>query len=303
MKRRALNVLALLTALICVILWIYSCLRLTYVTLGWKQYRHSDRISVVDLQSQGGQIEIIYVDAPLAWETAMHARIPLLGLHTHSHLLNHHMRWKDLEFIALTSQIMLAANADGTIALTPQGFFATTGPRRLPLTERLLAIPLWLPILLLVAAPAWQLINLRGRRRQVRIAAGQCVFCGYDLRATPQRCPECGAPAEPFQNLPAPGRIILRRIFLALVATLILAIALIFAATACDYIWQFIIRSNSGFLSAWSAANRVIACAIFCGLVIIGSSVISLLLFDLLRFFTKTIQSNARNDLEPSRPD
>ena len=69
-----------------------------------------------------------------------------------------------------------------------------------------LAVPHWLVALLLGtglirAAARWR----RGRETDRRLAAGECAACGYDLRATPERCPECGAVA--CHPAPAPATI------------------------------------------------------------------------------------------------
>jgi hypothetical protein len=57
-----------------------------------------------------------------------------------------------------------------------------------------LVLPFWLLACAAGALPVWRVVGgLRARRRQ---CMGRCAVCGYDLRATPGRCPECGRPAR-----------------------------------------------------------------------------------------------------------
>jgi hypothetical protein len=54
-------------------------------------------------------------------------------------------------------------------------------------------LPHWALMTALAAAPL--LVLWRSLRRRRRRSLGLCVICGYDLRATPGRCPECGESA------------------------------------------------------------------------------------------------------------
>ena len=59
-----------------------------------------------------------------------------------------------------------------------------------------LPIPFWAIMVGSMLLPArWAVVRLHAHHlRTKRANAGLCVACGYDLRATPDRCPECGTP-------------------------------------------------------------------------------------------------------------
>ncbi len=61
---------------------------------------------------------------------------------------------------------------------------------------RTLAFPAWWPVVLLAVLPAIRAISIASAvRKRRRLARRHCPSCGYDLRASPGRCPECGAAA------------------------------------------------------------------------------------------------------------
>jgi hypothetical protein len=51
-----------------------------------------------------------------------------------------------------------------------------------------LRVPYWSLMIFMLVCPAWSW----RRRWHDRRMQGRCADCGYDLRATPDRCPECG---------------------------------------------------------------------------------------------------------------
>jgi hypothetical protein len=55
----------------------------------------------------------------------------------------------------------------------------------------MIQIPLWLPVLATAILPALWLRNWRQRDRLAHLRR-LCLKCGYDLRASKERCPECG---------------------------------------------------------------------------------------------------------------
>jgi hypothetical protein len=59
------------------------------------------------------------------------------------------------------------------------------------------AAPAWAVCLVLALLPAARVV--RWRRERSRGRAGLCPTCNYDLRATPNRCPECGTIPGRFQ--------------------------------------------------------------------------------------------------------
>ena len=68
------------------------------------------------------------------------------------------------------------------------GFALTVTPEN----NKLIAFPHWSFAAITAILPGVRILSWLMRRR---LSIGLCEHCGYDLRATPARCPECGTRA------------------------------------------------------------------------------------------------------------
>jgi len=70
-----------------------------------------------------------------------------------------------------------------------------------PQTNHVLVVPHWFVVAASLAPLALPALSwARARRRRAR---GLCAACGYDLRATRQKCPECGRTTDGDSTMPA----------------------------------------------------------------------------------------------------
>jgi hypothetical protein len=82
----------------------------------------------------------------------------------------------------------------GTLGFDLYGAQVTHYVRLPPTPLKGVAMPYWFLVLFTATLPTAALARLRRRATALRRASkGLCARCGYDLRASPARCPECGS--------------------------------------------------------------------------------------------------------------
>src|SRR3954469_23239243 len=145
-----------------------------WVRWGWlghfDQWARATNVSGQQAIVSEGRVYFRHIASPTAW--------------WHSAPLKHVHEWSE------TGSFTPAAKLQ--VDFLGFGFARERGVvRSSPYVETWIIVPLWSLALLAAVLPvAWLVTALR--RRRLRSREGRCLVCGYDLRASPDRCPECG---------------------------------------------------------------------------------------------------------------
>ena len=183
MRRRLFTLAALLSLVLCVavtVLWVRSYWVAGYVSHGWEQ---PEFVAPADNMTND---QVVYASLNyglcfFGWSLGG----PGVFAHPLQHQSEPAMSRDDYDQVLKSRRDLGAGWAFLDVAYEAHERDSVTYSRRL-------RAPLW-PICL--ASAVLPLLWLRHRLLH-RFPAGHCASCGYDLRETPQRCPECGAVPE-----------------------------------------------------------------------------------------------------------
>jgi hypothetical protein len=194
MKHRLLTLLSALSLLMCigvVVLWVRN----------YWSYWGADALELHIAQSQGqayfetrwgiysdaGVIEIGRMTGRYEQVNAAYRSRPSVGLQWETHVP------KGLINLSKLAIPHIGGFGAGRLPLAVPNYTGTSAG---------LMVPHWFVALVTAILPLITLIRWRrALLRRHRALLGLCLACGYDLRASTERCPECGAPMpQPTQK-------------------------------------------------------------------------------------------------------
>ncbi len=154
-----------------------SCQRQTHVL--WWRWSDSERVAVVSrVESSRGHVVLERYQLTTPNEYCLSRHFQLFAMPAP------HGYWPLLHFRI----------HPGRVELLGFGYVSMAGKPPEAGTNRAVSFPHWfLATMMGIPAELWLLQCWRHRQRRLRAA---CVACGYDLRASPVVCPECGTSAE-----------------------------------------------------------------------------------------------------------